>query len=369
MTITETTNTNPTEISTPTDFVRKQGEAGSVLKTNDPRDFAPKVREDGTKLNARQDPRGEDGSEKRRAFEQLKESIRAEGGNLQPIGVEVVNSLARGRDPNLPRGWVIWGERRWAACCDLFAEGVPVQIKYITVSKDVDQTVAMALENLARYDLSQVEKSDFVKKLLAEGKTKEEVCRICGRSIGWVEAMILLSSDKVAPETREAAKNGDIPTDVALELARNVEPSQQGSAIKEIMAMGKTKADAKRAVGEITGKATTRPGKKQIDVLMERIEAADIPTKTKIDLVDVPTLLIAVLDWSTGRMNDKTFKTALQNVFGDAIDLKGVFGASSQFNKKANAPEKPEKSPSKKATGTKTSTSSKTPPARPGKPN
>jgi ParB-like chromosome segregation protein Spo0J len=331
---------NPEQIPDPPNFVRKPSESGSVRSTNDPRDFRPAIRENGEgKLNARGDVRGELGSPRRRAFEALKQSMREraerdeKAGNSQPIGVKVVNTFARQRDKTLPRGWVVFGERRWAAACDLFAEGIEVELKYIVVPEDANAVTEMALENLCRDDLTQIEKSAFVKRLREEGKSTEEICKICGRSSAWVEQMELLSSDRVSSELHEAAASGEVATDLALDMARSVEPSQQGAALRHILNNTPHKADRKAALRELTGRGG-RPGKKQVRELMTRIAAAEIPARAKVELSELPLLLAALLDWTTGKRSNKLFKSNLTEVFGDTVDLEGVFAAPSSFNKR-----------------------------------
>lgn len=321
------------QVQEPADFVRQVEEVGAVRVTNDPRDFLPRLKADGTKLNAREDPRGQPGSETRRAFEALKQSMKEQGENGQPIGVEVVNSFARQRDKTLPRGWVEFGERRWAAAMDLFEEGCPIKLKYITVPAGADHVTLMALENICRYDLTQVEKAKFVKSLRAEGKSTVEICRTCGRSRAWVDQMDLLSSDRVSQELHEAAATGEVSTDLALDMARNVEPSQQGAALRQIVNGAVNKHDRKAALKEITGKGG-RPGKKQVLTLMTRIAKAKIPARAKMDLGDLPLLLAALLDWTQGKRSNKVFRANLVDVFGDCVDLDGVFAAPSSFNKR-----------------------------------
>jgi ParB-like chromosome segregation protein Spo0J len=339
MTSTETTETTSTETTetTPTGFVRKQGEAGSVRETNDPRDFMPALRADGTKLNARGDVRGEPESEKRRAFEALKQSMKEQMGNIQPIGITVVPTFQRLRDKTLPRGYVVWGERRWAAAMDLFNEGVTVSLKYITVAEGTDATTAMALENLARLDLTQIEKSAFVRRLVNEGKTDAEIAKICGRSGPWVEQMKLLSGDRVSPELYEATKEGKIPTMVTLEMAREVEPGQQASALREMMEITNgNKTDARRAIADITGKSTVRPGKKQVECLSDLIAAAvKEGISGQVEASDLLNTMKMLLDWTQGKKSDKVFRRHLKEVFGELVDFGPAFGLTSAFNKRA----------------------------------
>lgn len=335
---TTTTSTETTSTTNP-DFVRRQGEAGRLLETNDPRDFVPALRADGSRLNARHDPRGTEGSEDRRAFEALKTSMReqAQPGNIQPIGITPVPTFQRLRDKTLPRGYVVWGERRWAAAMDLFAEGCPVILKYIVVPEGVDQVTAMALENLARKDLSQIEKAEFVKRLRSDGKSTAEICKICGRSPAWVEQMELLASDRVAPETREATKMGRIPTTVALDMARNIEPSQQGAALREALGVGNSSAaDVKAGVANVIGHGSSRPGKKQVGALTTLITAAvDKGIKGRVEVVDMLNTMQHLLEWTQGKRSNKTFQRDLADTFGDLVDFSPVFAAPSKFNKKA----------------------------------
>lgn len=91
------------------------------------------------------------------AFEQLRASISASHGNIEPIGVRRIEGSATIFE-------LVFGERRLRACADV---GVDVLAMIVVADTDVDAAIARLRENLGRADLAPFEFAQQVGTVLS----------------------------------------------------------------------------------------------------------------------------------------------------------------------------------------------------------
>jgi ParB family chromosome partitioning protein len=178
---------------------------------------------------------------------ELADSIRARGV-IQPI---VVRPVDEGHYE------ILAGERRWRAARIAGLAQVPALIR------EVPDEVALGIgliENIQREDLSPIEESNGIKRLIDEFRlTHEEVARAVGRSRAAVTNLLRLL--ELAPPVREMLQEGKIDMGharalLALTRARQVEMAEL------VAAKGLSVRDTERLVQQAASapRRKTTPG-------------------------------------------------------------------------------------------------------------
>jgi ParB/RepB/Spo0J family partition protein len=147
------------------------------------------------------------------ALNDLTESIRAIG-QLQPIAVRI--------DPTTDRYRIVAGERRWRAA----QRAGLTHLQAVVLHLDDDQVLPAAVaENVGRADMTPMEEAVAFRRLADAGHTRDEIARMCGRSVEYVGYRIDLLN-LIAP-AREALNRGHLLVGTAWYVAKLSAAGQQ----------------------------------------------------------------------------------------------------------------------------------------------
>lgn len=179
------------------------------------------------------------------AIAELASSIKS-SGVLQPIVV-------------VPEGdhyKIIIGERRWRAAQSAGLQKVPVLIRNIPKSQQVEISL---VENLQREDLNPIEVAQAYERLIAEmGLTQQEIADKVGRDRSSVANTLRLL--KLPPDVQEKLAANKISMGHARALLALEDPGRQSSLAKQIVAKNLSVREVESLVQERKKRAS--PGKK-----------------------------------------------------------------------------------------------------------
>lgn len=179
------------------------------------------------------------------AIAELASSIKS-SGVLQPIVV-------------VPEGdhyKIIIGERRWRAAQSAGLQKVPVLIRNIPKSQQVEISL---VENLQREDLNPIEVAQAYERLIAEmGLTQQEIADKVGRDRSSVANTLRLL--KLPPDVQEKLAANKISMGHARALLALEDPDRQSSLAKQIVAKNLSVREVESLVQERKKRAS--PGKK-----------------------------------------------------------------------------------------------------------
>ena len=273
-------------------------------------------------------------------WKDFKNSIK-EFGILQPICVVPNPDKSNG-----VKYLILFGERRWRAASELTAEGSPVRVPYVLdmPAKDASETETklrqfkiMALENVQRKDLTDLEKARLVETLEDTGMSVKEISAMLHKSLPWVYNYRTIARDAVY-EVKQKLAEGRITPQCAIDLARNHDRENQAAALKTVLSQAKTKAATTRAAQGVSGKKPSMvPPKKYVQAVIDTLrETEDLEGVMNMD--DVQILLVTVLQWVQGKKADVTLKKQLNAAFDGQLATRDMFD---------NRPRKKESAPSK----------------------
>ena len=148
-------------------------------------------------------------------IEELAASIEAMG-LLQPLTVR-----------DLGNGYyqLIAGERRYRACCRLKMARIPCTVVECDEQEALD---LMLLENTARADLNPIEEANAFKRRLDGGQGIEDLARIAGRSVQYIEGRLLLL--RLIPSVQLLVQAGHLPISYAQVLSEVPADNQAAGA-------------------------------------------------------------------------------------------------------------------------------------------
>jgi len=196
-----------------------------------------------------------------KGIDELAESIRTHG-LLQPL---VVRRAERGAYT------LIAGHRRLAALKQIAAESADnawLQVPVVIRAEDPDQAYILTLvENLQRDDLSAIEESEALGRLLRDRRwTTRQVASAINKSQTQVSRRLRVYEDKAL---RRFVLNGQLPLSVAEELLASAEDKRATLARRAVQEGW----DQKRARAEARGDSVTaRPSlRRQVNCLHELV--------------------------------------------------------------------------------------------------
>ena len=132
------------------------------------------------------------------AFRVLKNAIKVNGGNAQPILLRPVSGAVQGVWPS-PTGddvllyEIVAGHRRYQACCEL---GLPVMTMVVPVMSETELVLARHHENHARADLTPLENGCMFKRWLDAKlfKSLHDMSRCLGREVSSLLRAVALAT-------------------------------------------------------------------------------------------------------------------------------------------------------------------------------
>jgi ParB family chromosome partitioning protein len=133
----------------------------------------------------------------------------AEHGVIQPLVIT-------------PKGMVVAGHRRLAACKLARLAEVPVVIRDLTPKQ---QQEIMLVENLQRDDLSPIEEGRAYQRLLDGGYTTAQLARKIGFNSGRVHSRV--SMLKLDPAVQDMFHSGDLAVTLSVPLCSVKDPAKQ----------------------------------------------------------------------------------------------------------------------------------------------
>ena len=270
----------------------------------------------------------------------FKASIK-EFGILQPICVAPNPDKSNG-----VKYLILFGERRWRAASELTAEGHPVRVPYVIdipeKGADDDETrlrqfKIMALENIQRKDLTDMEKARLVTTLEDNGMKVKEIATMLNKSQVWVYNFRTIARDATEEVQNELVK-GNLTPQAAIDIARNHSKEEQAAALKTVLSQAPNKAATTRAARGVSGKKPNMaPPKKYVQSVVDTLREAD-ELEGVMSMDDVQILMVTVLQWVLGKKADVTLKKQLNAAFDGQLATRDMF--DNRPREKKSAPSK-----------------------------
>lgn len=223
------------------------------------------------------------------AMRELTESVKSHG-LLQPLLVT-------------PDGTVIAGHRRLAACQIAGIEDVPV------IVKDIDETAqleVMLIENMQRQNLNPVQEGLAFKQLMERGLSVNQIAKKIGVSNQTIEWRLHIAN--LPPETHFAWASGKLSMGCARDLA-GLSPKIQIQLVNKAVEHGWT--------GNLLSSAAHKTGRK----LRGESLAATTPAEKKQELItNMVDRLYAISGQLSGYPDLKEIAAEVDNVASKLID-------------------------------------------------
>ena len=164
---------------------------------------------------------------------------------------------------------LIDGERRYRAVLSLHKQGhTTIHIPVTIINCDEQGALEIgAVSNLQRSDITATEEASIVARLEEYGHSAADIAEKLGMTTQWVSQRRTISG--ASTDLKKAIDAKQLPVDVALEIARNVDLDKQSKHVEKIVAQASDKGtdtdvrkESKKALGR-----PVRPNSKQVKVV------------------------------------------------------------------------------------------------------
>jgi ParB-like chromosome segregation protein Spo0J len=213
---------------------------------------------------------------------------------------------------------LIDGERRLTVLTELYHEyqeaekpwdiKIPLQIFYVD-AEEAEELMALAL--LERKEPSFCDEAGLVSRWLGRNFSVQEISTKLNRSTAWVEQRRCFSL--LAPQVKQAVRDGKISVQAALDVARKVPQSKQAAILSTVLKKSESKKQTRKIVAGCTG-TVVRPGKRELVKVLARVDELQV-NGALLSVKEAKRLVLAALRYCCGEIAPDQFL----NQYGTAM--------------------------------------------------